>query len=89
MSEPWSYIEGFEPLLDNNNMSEQEFRKLYLGEFIPEDEIITLQYFNGKRWMDCQNFTNERMAWLSLGGDDMNYRTALKTSGITLTDKSV
>lgn len=50
--------------------------------------MITLQYFNGKEWIDCGNFINEQIAWISLGGDDYNYRTVHKESGEVLTDKS-
>jgi hypothetical protein len=68
---------------------DKNFRNLHLGEFLPNNEMITLQYYNGKEWVDCGEFDNEQIAWISLGGDDMNYRTALKQSGIVLTDKSV
>jgi len=49
--------------------------------------MITLQYFNGNGWVDCGSFGNERIAWLSLGGDDLNYRT-VDEDGNVLTDKS-
>lgn len=50
--------------------------------------MITLQYFNGKEWVDCNDWSNEDLAWISLGGDDFNYRTVHKESGEVLTDKS-
>lgn len=50
--------------------------------------MVTLQYFNGEKWVDCGNFGNENIAWISLGGDDFNYRTVDKESGEVLTDKS-
>jgi hypothetical protein len=37
--------------------------------------MIELQYFNGKEWVTVEIFYNERIAWISLGGDDFNYRT--------------
>ena len=48
--------------------------------------MITLQYFNSKEWVDCGNFGNEHIAWISLGGDDFNYRTVDK-DGMTITDR--
>jgi len=50
--------------------------------------MIKLQYFNGKKWVDCGDFHNEVMAWVSLGGDDYNYRTVDTGSHQILTDKS-
>ena len=50
--------------------------------------MIKLQYFNGKEWVDCGEWANEQIAWISLGGDDMNYRT-VDASGKVLTDKSI
>lgn len=53
---------------------------------IPTETVI-LQYWNGKTWQQCgQPFFNERNAWLSLGGDDSNYRT-IDSGGNVLTDK--
>lgn len=49
--------------------------------------MITLQFFDGKKWNDCGKWLNEAMAWVSLGGDDKNYRTIDET-GKVLTDKS-
>jgi hypothetical protein len=50
--------------------------------------MIELQYFNGKEWVTVEIFYNERIAWISLGGDDFNYRT-VDENGKVLTDKSV
>jgi hypothetical protein len=50
--------------------------------------MITLQYFNGSVWVDCGNFGHDRIAWVSLGGDDYNYRT-IDEDGKVITDKSV
>lgn len=49
--------------------------------------MITLQYFNGIKWVYCGEWTCETMAWISLGGDDKDYRT-LDANGEVLTDKS-
>lgn len=49
--------------------------------------MITLEYFNGKTWEPCGLFHTEEFAWISLGGDDRNYRT-VDDSGKVLTDKS-
>ena len=51
--------------------------------------MIKLEYFNGKEWVDCGKFHSEHIAWISLGGDNLNYRTVDIKSGLVLTDKSV
>lgn len=50
--------------------------------------MVTLQHFNGTEWVDCGEFHNEKIAWISLGGDDYNYRTVDKNTFQVLTDKS-
>jgi hypothetical protein len=50
--------------------------------------MITLEYFNGTSWEPVGEFHCEDFAWMSLGGDDQNYRT-LDEHGKVLTDKSV
>lgn len=50
--------------------------------------MIKLQYFNGTQWTDCGEFYQEHIAWVSLGGDDLNYRT-IDALGNVLTDKSM
>lgn len=50
--------------------------------------MIKLEYFNGESWVSCGEFGNERIAWISLSGDDFNYRT-VDDSGVVLTDKSI
>lgn len=50
--------------------------------------MVKLEYFNGKEWVDAGVFPNERIAWISLGGDDVNYRT-VDEDGNVLTDKSL
>ena len=49
--------------------------------------MITLEYWNGKEWVKTGTWANEWMAWVSLGGDDFNYRT-VDENGKVLTDKS-
>lgn len=49
--------------------------------------MITLQYFNGKEWVTVGEYLNEKIAWITLGGDDYNYRT-IDANGNVLTDKS-
>ena len=54
-----------------------------------EDKMVKVEYFNGKDWVYAGGpFINENMAWISLGGDDLNYRT-VDSEGKVLTDKSV
>lgn len=49
--------------------------------------MIKLEYFNGKEWVKVGDYSNEKIAWMTLGGDDYNYRT-VDINGIILTDKS-
>lgn len=49
--------------------------------------MIELQYFNGTEWVWAGEYPQEWMAWVSLGGDDLNYRT-VDENGKILTDKS-
>ena len=49
--------------------------------------MIKLQYLTSEKWITCGKFHSERLAWISLGGDDMNYRT-VDVDGTVLTDKS-
>jgi len=55
--------------------------------YLAPTKKVTLQYFNGSEWIFIGNFRNEQLAWISLGGDDFNYRT-INESGQVLTDKS-
>lgn len=48
--------------------------------------LITLQYFDGVEWIDVSQWVNDAMAWVSLGGDDFNYRT-IDSSGNIITNK--
>ena len=52
-----------------------------------KDKAIYLQYWNGKAWIPCGHFWSEFAAWISLGGDNRNYRT-VDALGNVLTDKS-
>ena len=49
--------------------------------------MVTLQWFDGQKWVDTETWQNETLAWVSLGGDDYNYRT-VDENGKVLTDKS-
>jgi hypothetical protein len=50
--------------------------------------MIELQYFNGTEWKPVSTWQNEVLAWVSLGGDDHNYRT-VDENGKVLTDKTL
>lgn len=49
--------------------------------------MIKLQYWNREEWVDAGEFITENLCWVSLGGDDENYRT-VDEDGKVLTDKS-
>jgi len=49
--------------------------------------MIRLEYFDGKKWIFVSEWVNEILAWVSLGGDNLNYRT-IDEKGKVLTDKS-
>lgn len=49
--------------------------------------MILLQYYNGKEWVLVGKYITENMAWISLGGDDIDYRTVTE-DGSVITDKS-
>ncbi len=51
--------------------------------------MVNLEYFNGEEWVSAGGpFGNETIAWISLGGDNLNYRTVNAETGEVLTDKS-
>lgn len=50
--------------------------------------MIKLQYFTGSKFIDCGDWHHENLAWVSLGGDDANYRTVDSETGKVLTDKT-
>ena len=50
--------------------------------------MVELQYFDGESWVKVGEFANENIAWISLGGDDINYRT-IDVNENVLTDKSI
>ena len=51
--------------------------------------MVNIEYWNGKEWVPAGGpFGNEQIAWISLGGDDLNYRTVDAETGDVLTDKS-
>jgi len=47
--------------------------------------MIKLEYWTGKEWVDAGSFYSERIAWISLGSDNKNYRT-IDENGNVLTD---
>lgn len=47
--------------------------------------MILIEYFNGKKWIPTGGqFSNESVAWISLGKDCLNYRTKDKETGKVL-----
>lgn len=52
--------------------------------------MIQLEYFDGKTWIPTgRPFLTEKIAWISLGRDNKNYRTVDDETGRVLTDASV
>jgi hypothetical protein len=52
--------------------------------------MVKIEYYDGSEWIPAGGpFGNEPLAWVSLGGDDVNYRTVDADTGKVLTDKSV
>lgn len=50
--------------------------------------MVKLEWFDGSKWNPVKgDWPSEKMAWISLGGDDYNYRT-VDENGNVLTDKS-
>lgn len=49
--------------------------------------MIKLQFFDGKHWITVSEWVSEHLAWISLGGDDINYRT-IDEDGNVLTVKT-
>lgn len=49
--------------------------------------MIELEYFDGQHWVPAGSFYSEHLAWISLGGDNLDYRT-VDSAGVVLTDKS-
>lgn len=50
--------------------------------------MITLEYFDGKKWSKVGEYVNENIAWVTLGTDNFNYRT-VDENGKVLTDMSL
>lgn len=51
--------------------------------------MVQIEYWNGSEWTaEGAPFGSEHIAWISLGGDDFNYRTVDTDTGKVLTDKS-
>lgn len=51
--------------------------------------IVQLQYNTGIAWVHVSDWYSEHLAWVSLGSDNLNYRTVNTITGEVLTDKSV
>lgn len=52
-----------------------------------ENTMINLEYFNGEKWVPAGGpFINETIAWISLGRDNINYRTVTE-EGKVLTER--
>jgi hypothetical protein len=49
--------------------------------------MIKIQYYDGSKWVPAGEFCNEMLCWVSLGDDNVNYRT-IDENGNILTDKS-
>ena len=50
--------------------------------------MVQIQYWNGSEWINVgEPWAHEWIAWVSLGGDDVNYRTIEVDTGKVLTDK--
>jgi len=51
--------------------------------------MVKLEYFNGEQWVDAGGpFGNEKIAWISLGADNFNYRTVDIATGKVLSEVS-
>lgn len=49
---------------------------------------VRLEYWNGEMWGPCgPPWESEELAWISLGNDNVNYRTVDFVTGAVLTDK--
>lgn len=50
--------------------------------------MVQIQYWNREEWINVgEPWEHEWIAWISLGGDDVNYRTIEVDTGKVLTDK--
>ncbi len=74
----WSWLDEYDKKIDSiiNLKQEQSIK------------MIKLEYYNGNQWVACGEWASEKLAWVSLGGDDLNYRTVEAETGKVLTDKS-
>lgn len=36
--------------------------------------MVRLEFFNSKEWVFVGEYANENIAWITLGGDNFNYR---------------
>ncbi len=51
--------------------------------------MIKLEYWNGEEWIFVAEYYSEEIAWIILGGNNINYRTVNASNGKVLTDKSI
>jgi len=50
--------------------------------------MVKLEWFNGKDWVECGEYISNHAAWVSLGHDNINYRT-LDENGNVIMDTQV
>jgi len=50
--------------------------------------MIKLEFYNGTEWVSAGQFLSEKVAWMSPGDDNINYRT-VDQHGLVLTDNSI
>ncbi len=51
--------------------------------------MVELEYFNGEKWVTASGeYINEHLAWISLGGDNFNYRVVDKDTGKVLKENT-
>lgn len=74
----------------DGSKSKHEIKEAITAFYTLENiRMINLEYWNGGQWVYVSEWGVEGMAWISLGGDDVNYRTVEADTGKVLTDKSL
>lgn len=49
--------------------------------------MVKIEYFNGKEWVSAGGpFGDEELAWISLGGDNLDHRTVDADTNKVLTE---
>jgi hypothetical protein len=46
-----------------------------------------LEYFDGKKWTLVGTWENPHLAWISLGGDNYNYRVVAEDGTVLFSNK--